>query len=434
MALASTTEAKPKLSVINYLNALRSWRMITVLLMGFASGLPIALCSSTLQAWFTTAGISVVAIGALSLVGQPYVYKFLWAPFLDRFVPPLLGRRRGWILLLQLALGISIALMALQDPAVQPGLLAALALLTAFLSASQDIAIDAYRTDLLEPHERGLGAAMVTGGYRIAMIVSGGVAILMAAKLGWRITYLIMSALMLFEIVITIASPELEMRAKPPATLVNAVIEPWREFILRPGAVLIIAFIILYKLSDAFAMSLGIPFLIRGIGFSLADVGAIYKLIGVAATILGAFIGGIMMLRIRLWQALFYFGLGQGISNLMYMALAIIGKNYLFMVATVFIDNFCSGLGTVAFLAFIMSLCDYRYTATQFALLSALSAIGRVFVGPLAGVMVEHLGWSEFYFYSTLMALPGLFLLWYLRNHPSILSAQESMLSSNRTL
>lgn len=426
-----TNRTEPKLGIKDYVNALRSWRMISVLLMGFASGLPIALCSSTLQAWFTTAGIGVVAIGALSLVGQPYVYKFLWAPFLDRYVPPFLGRRRGWILVMQFALAIVIALMALQNPDLHPAILAGLALLTAFLSASQDIAIDAYRTDLLHPHERGLGAAMVTGGYRIAMIVSGGAALIIAAKLGWRVTYFIMSALMLLEIITTLASPELEVMAKPPSTLFKAVVEPWREFIIRPGALLILAFIVLYKLPDAFALSLGTPFLIRDLGFSLEDVGSIYKVVGIGATILGAFVGGITMIRMRMLSALLFFGIAQGASILLFVALAVVGKNYLLLVAAVFLENFCGGLATVAFVAFLMSLCDYRYTAAQFALLSALSAIGRVFVGPLAGVLVEHIGWTEFYVMSTLMALPGLFLLWWLRNHRSIQSPQETMLSQH---
>lgn len=383
--------------------------------MGFSSGLPIALGASTLQAWYTTAGVGIITIGALTLVGMPYVYKFLWAPLLDRFVPPFLGRRRGWILLMQIALTVILAVMAFVHPQAHPLGLACLALLLASCSATQDIAIDAYRTDSLLPEERGLGAAMVSAGYRVAMIISGALALIMAARIGWHMTYLIMAGLMALEIVITLRSPEPLQVVSPPQTMRAAIVAPFQQFLTRPDAWIILLFIIIYKLTDAFAVSLGTPFLIRDMGFSLSEIGSIYKMVGILASLLGAFIGGFLMMRLSLYRALFYFGIAQSTSNLMFMWLAIAGKNYAIFASTVFVENFCSGLGTVALVAFLMSLCDARYTAAQYALLSALSTIGRVFVGPIAAVIIKHVGWAEFYFFSFLIGIPSLLVLLYLR-------------------
>lgn len=390
-------------------------RLLVTLLMGFASGLPIALCSSTLQAWYTVADISIITIGILSLVGQPYVYKFLWSPILDRFVPPFLGRRRGWILLMQIALVITLIIMAFLNPQTHTVLLGVIALIAAFFSATQDIGIDAYRTDLLKPDERGLGAAMVTIGYRVALIISGGLAMVIAAKWGWRTTYLLMAILMGFEIIVTFWSPEPEFQAKAPTNIIKAVVEPFKEFMSREAAVGILLLIIIYKLTDAFAVSLGTTFLIRGVGFNLATVGMVYKMVGMAASVSGALVGGFIMVRLGMYRSLMSFGILQGASNLMYMLLAMVGKNIAMLVGAVFLENFCGGLATVAFVAFLMSLCDSRYTATQFALLSALSSIGRVFVGPAAAFMVKDLGWVQFYFWTAMIALPSLILLWFMR-------------------
>lgn len=418
-------------TILDFLRTYGNKRLIVTLLMGFSSGLPIGLCGSTLQAWYTVAGINIVTIGFLTLVGQPYTYKFLWAPLLDRFVPPFLGRRRGWILLMQLVLAMVLVWMAFLEPQANSLLLGLLALAVAFFSATQDIAIDAYRTDLLKPDERGLGAAMVTAGYRIAMLISGGLALILAAKIGWRHTYLLMALFMALEIIVTLRSPEPETHVKPPVSLMAAVMEPCKELLARKSIIAILIFIVIYKLTDAFALALGTPFLIRGMGFTLVQVGVIYKGVGMAATLLGAFAGGIIMTRMRLYKALFIFGVLQGVSNLTYMALAILGKSYFMLVTAVSVDYFCSALGTVAFVAFLMSLCDARYTATQFALVSALSAIGRVFVGPLAAVMVERVGWAHFYFWSAMIALPSLVLLWWIREQidasGEILAARASV-------
>ena len=399
----------------DYLQLFTNRRIAVTLLLGFSSGLPLALTGSTLQAWFTVSGVNIVTIGFLGLVGQPYIYKFLWAPLMDRYVPPLLGRRRGWLLLTQAGLLVTIIAMGTLSPAVTPWHLGLLALAVAFLSASQDIVIDAYRTDLLRPAERGLGAAAVVGGYRVAMLVSGGVALIMSEWLGWRATYTLMGVLMAVGILATLIGPEPERQVVPPRTLADAVWKPFWEFITRPGAAGLLLMIVLYKFGDAFAGTLTTAFLIRGAGFSPADVGAIYKSLGLFATLLGIFLGGTLMAELGLFRSLLWFGILQGVSNLSFVALAAAGKSYPLMVFAVTLENFTAGMGTAAFVAMLMALCDARYTATQYALLSALSAVGRVFLGPPAGYLVESLGWGKFFFVTFIAALPGLGLLWLLR-------------------
>jgi MFS transporter, PAT family, beta-lactamase induction signal transducer AmpG len=393
---------------IQRVNNRRIW---TVFFLGFSSGLPLALTAGTLQAWLTIDHISTVAIGAFGLVGLPYVYKFIWSPLMDRYIPPFLGRRRGWMLIAQLALVFSIAAMALIQPEIHPLVMFTLALLTAFCSASQDIALDAYRTDLLLPEERGLGAAMNVSGYRIAMLVSGALALVMATYIGWKNTYLIISMLMVVGILATWFGPEIGKVTDIPVSLRDAIVEPFREFMSRKSAVLILLFIILYKLGDAFTLSLSSTFLLRGLHFSLIDVATVNKFGALLATIVGAILGGLLMVRLKLFKSLLLFGVFQAISILTYMWLAIVGKSYALMVVAIVLENLCGGMGTAAFVALLMALCDSRYTATQFALLSALAAIGRVFVGPIAGMMVEHFGWAELYWWSFVFAIPGLVLL-----------------------
>ena len=391
-------------------------RLMAVLLLSFSSGLPLALVGSTLQAWYTVDGLSLLTIGALTLVGQPYVYKFLWAPLMDRFVPlGKLGRRRGWVLVMQILLVIGLVTMSFFHPDNHPWALAWIALAVATFSASQDIAIDAYRTDVLKVKERGLGAAFNTFGYRMAMIVSQAVALILAVEIGWRFMYLVMAGFMLIEIAVTLWAPGPDRPVLPPRTLTKAVIEPLKDFFKRENAIAILVFIVIYKLCDAFAFSLNTPFLIRGIGFNLMAIGSIYKIVALVATLLGSLSGGLMMPRLGLYRSLLYFGLLQAASNLAYMLLALVGKSYVFMVSAVFAEYFCSGLSTVAFVAFLMSLCNRRFTATQYAVFSALSAAGRVYAGPEAAIMVDHMGWALFYFSTFLIGIPSLFLLWWLR-------------------
>ncbi len=389
-------------------------RVAFMLLLGFSSGLPLALTSGTLQAWATVEGLDIKTISFLTLTGSAYTLKFLWAPFMDRFVPPLLGRRRGWMVVTQLLLVISIALMGTQSPKEAILALALIAVVVAFCSASQDIAFDAYRTDLLRKEERGAGAAVTVHGYRLAMRVSGGLALVIAdSYIGWQATYWLMAALMLVGVIATWFAPEPEVIVPPPRTLDEAVIGPLKDFFSRDGAILVLVLIVLYKLGDAFAGSLSTAFLIRGVGFSATEVGAINKMLGLIATIIGALVGGALMTRLSLYAALMWFGILQAITNLGFWFLAVTPKAYWSMAAVVGLENLCGGMGTAAFVAFLMTLCKVRYSATQFALLSALAAVGRTYLaGPFSGVMVESFGWANFFIVTVVIALPGLALLW----------------------
>lgn len=391
--------------------------MAPLLALGFASGLPLALSGGTLQAWATVEMVSLQAIGFLTLVGSAYTLKFLWAPFIDRYVPPFLGRRRGWMVLTQLALAASIAAMAWFPPSQALLVLALLAVLVAFFSATQDIAFDAYRTDVLRPDERGAGAAVSVLGYRLAMLVSGGLALVIAdAWIGWGNMYLLMAALMALATLVTLVSPEPEVQPQPPRTLAEAVTGPLTEFFSRRGAITLLALVVLYKLGDAFAGALSTTFLIRGAGYTATEVGAVNKIMGLAATIVGALIGGGLLARLGLYRSLLLFGLAQAVSNLAYWLIAVSPQNIVLMAAGVGLENLCGGMGTAAFVALLMAFCNARFTATQFALLSALSAVGRTYLaGPLSPPLVESLGWPGFFLVTVLIALPGLALLWWLR-------------------
>ncbi|PHM71632.1 muropeptide MFS transporter AmpG [Xenorhabdus kozodoii] len=391
------------------LSALRNYR--TLLLLGFASGLPLALTAGTLQAWMTVENVDIRTIGFFTLVGQAYVFKFLWAPAMDRYTPSFLGRRRGWMLTTQLLLIVSIAAMGFLQPSQHLWWLAVLAVTVAFFSASQDIIFDAYKTDLLSQEERGSGAAISVLGYRLAMLVSGGLALLLATYIGWQGMYWVMAVMMLIGVYATLTAKEPDINTAPPKTLRQAVLEPLVDFFSRNNAWLILLLIVLYKLADAFALSLSTPFLIRGVGFSPAEVGMINKTLGLAATIVGALYGGYLMHRLSLFRALMIFGILQTVSNFGYWILAITPKDIYTMGAMVFLENICGGMGTAAFVALLMTLCNKSFSATQFALLSALSAVGRVYVGPVAGWFAQAYDWPMFYLFSVVIGLPGLILL-----------------------
>ncbi|MBB5215774.1 muropeptide transporter [Parapusillimonas granuli] len=403
-----------------------SRRVFPLLILGFASGLPLALTSGTLQAWATVDNVSLQSIGFLTLIGTAYTLKFLWAPLVDRYAPPLLGRRRGWMFLTQLLLAAGIAAMGLFSPAGNLGMLAALAVLVAFLSATQDIAFDAYSTDVLRSEERAAGAAVKVLGYRLAMIVSGGLALVLADQwLGWHNMYFLMGAFMAVCAVATVLAPEPEVVAAAPRSLAVAVVEPLREFFSRRGAVTILLLIVLYKLGDAFAGALSTTFLIRGAGFSVSEVGSINKVFGLAATIVGALAGGALMARLGLYRSLMLFGLLQAVSNFGYWVLAVTPPHLYFMAVVVAVENLCGGLGTAAFVALLMGLCRQEFSATQFALLSALSAVGRTYLaGPFTPPLVESLGWPPFFVLTVLIALPGLILLRLRRNEIHALDAR----------
>lgn len=411
-----TPEPASAMTPPSRLHIFQNRRIGVMLPLGFASGLPLALTSGTLQAWLTVAGVDLRTIGILTLVGVPYTIKFLWAPVMDRFVVPWLGRRRGWILVTQCGLMAGIAAMAANDPAQMPWVLGGLALVVAFTSASQDVVFDAYRAEVLQQHERGFGAAVSVTGYRIAMLVSGALALILSDQIGWHTTYLLMALLMIGGILTTLVSPEPTYAATPPRSFQEAVWGPLRDFFARGSAPALLLLIVLYKLGDAFAGSLTTAFLIRGVDFTPTDVGVVNKGFGLAATLLGALAGGALVARIGLFPSLLSFGALQAVSNLTFMLLAWIGKSYPVMVAAVGFENLSGGMGTAAFVALLMGLCNHRYTATQYALLSAVAALGRVFVGPPSGYLVELVGWPTFFFLTFLAALPGLWLLWWLKD------------------
>lgn len=394
--------------------------LVMTLILGFASGLPLALSSGTLQAWLTVEGVDLKTLGWLTVLGLPYTYKFGWAPLLDRFQlgGAAAGRRRGWLVGLQSAMALTLMAMSFSEPMAPGGLawLASLAFLLVIFSASFDVVFDAWRAESLRPEQRGLGAAWSVVGYRLAMLVSGGLALMLAdLYLGFAGTYRVMAAFCLVMAIVGFFAPE-PSTARAPASLRAAVIEPFKEFFSRPTAWWLLAAIVLYKLGDAFAGSLSTAFLIRGAGFSAAEVGAVNKGMGLAATLIGGLAGGLLLARIGLWGGLFLFGGLQAVTNLGFWWLAgLAAPGVSDMTIVVLLENLAGGMGTAAFVAFLMTLCDQRFTATQFALLSALASVGRVWVGPFAGHAATTWGWPPFFLGSFFAALPGLLLLWWLR-------------------
>lgn len=405
-------QAKPGVSSLSFF----SRRVMAVLFLSFSSALPLVLLSGTLQAWYTDSGVSLMVIGSLSLLQYAYLVKFLWAPLIDRYTPMVLvGRRRAWVLIAQVGLALTFAIIAFMNPARQPWEMFCVAVIAAFISASQDIAIDGYRVDVLRQGERGLGAAVTTVGGRIAMLVGGGLALIMAANYGWRVTYLLMSLLMLAQIIVTLSATNLEKAVSLPLLLQNSVIVPFRELLDRKYIMVILLLVLTYKFDDALALSLNTAFLMRGIGFTLLELGYTYKLVSVIAALFGAFGGGFLTPRLGLYRSLMIFGFLQTVTNLSFMVLAIVGKSFPLMIGAIFFDYFCGGLSTVAFVAFLIALCRQEYSATQYAILSGFTAVTRVFVGPVAAYLVKHIGWAPFYLVTFFAGLPALFLLRYLR-------------------
>lgn len=391
----------------------QSRKMSALIFLGFASGLPLYLTSQTLQAWMTQENVDLAAIGLFSLVGIPYSLKFLWAPILDRFVPPFLGRRRGWLLIAQIGLLLAIAGMALQNPKTALVLLAINALFIAFFSATQDIAADAYRTDVLEVPEMGAGVAVFVLGYRLALLTTGALALILADRFSWPQVYGLLALLMLVGMIASIFSPEPILHNPPPKSLRSAIIDPFVDFFQRkqlfPG-LMILVFIVLYKLGDAIANNMSTPFLLQT-GFTQTDIGTIKGGMGLIATIIGTLAGGVFLSKMGINRSLWIFGGFQAISNLSYLVLANAGKNYPLMILTINIENFCAGLGTAAFLAFFMSLCNKQFSATQYALLSSLYAFSQNILIAPAGLIAKQTGWPLFFFLSFLISFPGLALL-----------------------
>jgi PAT family beta-lactamase induction signal transducer AmpG len=392
-----------------FFGAFRSKRVGMLLGLGFASGLPLAMSGSTLGTWMTKVGVNLKTIGLFALVSLPYSFKFLWAPLLDRYSLPFMGRRRGWVALTQLGLAASVWGMSSLDPKSMPVAMAAAALVVAFLSASQDIASDAYRADVLPAEERASGASTFVLGYRIAMLVSGAGALALSDYMAWPTVFKIMAVLMLPMIIITWRAPE-PQAVRPPRTVADAFTKPFLDFFARPGSLRGIGFVMLYKLGDYVASGMIQPFLIKT-GFSGTEIAAWSKAVGFAAISVGVLLGGGMVAKLGVRKALFLFGVLASATNSGYLALSIVGKNHLLLGAAVGIHNLCSGMAEAAFMAFLMSLCNKSFSATQFALLSSASTvIGRT-LGAGSGYLIASAGWTVFFAITMAMAAPALVLL-----------------------
>lgn len=409
-----------------------SRRLLAVLFMGFSSGLPLALTAGTMTFWLAELGLSYTVIGLSTLVGAVYSLKFLWSPVIDRLPlgawTALLGRRRSWAIAIQVLLALAILGLGLTDPRENLGLTIAIALVVAFLSASQDIVVDAYRIELLKLEEQGAGAAATQWGYRFGLLASSAGALYIAEFGGWWVAYAVMAALMSVGMAAVLLTPEPPVPASampsapggPKGTRVSAwlkeaVIGPFADFVTRPGWIAILLFVLLFKFGDALAGSMANPFYIA-VEFTRIEVANISKLFGTAATLLGLAVGGVMVARLGLYRSLLVGGILQMLSNLMYVLQAWAGHNVELLAATIFIENFSGGLGSAAFVAYLSSLCNVAFTATQYALLSSLASVGRTTLASSGGWLVDHLGWMTFFTLSTVAALPGLVMaLWLMR-------------------
>jgi len=388
--------------------------MLVTLLMGFSSGLPLLLTGSVLQAWMKDENVDLGTIGLFALVGLPYALKFLWAPLTDRFVLFGIGRRRGWLLVVQLMLVTAVALLGSATPARDTFSVAFIAMLVTLFSATQDIVIDAYRREALSDRELGLGASLYVNGYRVGMLVASGGGLILADIVPFRTVYQLMAILMLIGPVTTLFAPEPVTEGGTPASLREAVTQPFVDYFRRSDAVLILLFILLYKVGDTMATSMTTPFYLE-MGFSKTEIGAIVKLFGFGATMLGSLAGGLIMLRIGIHHALGWFGVLQGLSTLSFAVLALQGHNLMLLAAVVALENFSGGMGTSAFVAFMASITNKKFTATQYALLSSLMGVPRVLIAAPTGFLAENVGWVAFFVICALVAVPGLLVLVRLR-------------------
>lgn len=411
-----------------YFESFAAPRMGIVLLLGFFSGLPLALTASTLTAWLFDAQIERATIGLFAAVATPYAFKFLWSPLMDGLKLPILhkrlGRRRSWLLLIQLFLVGALLMMGSTNPAFAPALTAFMAVIVATCSASQDIVIDAYRVESLYPHEQGTGAAMATFGYRIGLLVAGAGSLWLADTLGWQSTYALMALIMSFGLLLTLVIKEPQtleeeqtMHASDRRTLrqfiKEYVLAPMRDMATRPYWAAILIFIILYKLGDAFMGVMFNPFLLD-IGFSKTEIAAVVKVYGLIATLLGAFAGGAVVARFGMYRALLMCGFLHMLTNLLMVVQAKLGAHLPFLAVSISLENFTGGMGTAAFIAYLSALCRVNYTATQYALLSSLAAFGRTWLSTPSGFVADALGWQSFFVTSTLLGLPSLLLLCWL--------------------
>ena len=384
-------------------------RMLVALVMGFSCGLPLLLTLSVLQAWMKETGVDLTTIGLMSLVGLPYTLKFFWAPLFDRYALPFLGRRRGWLLVSQLSLMVSLIWLGFSNPVDHPWLLALAALAVAFFSASQDIVVDAYRREDLSDRELGLGSSLYINGYRIGMLLASGGGLILADHIPFSMVYLIMALCLLPGVITTFLTPEPHV-VSFPETLKAAVVDPLVEYFSRTNALWILAFILMYKIGDTMAAAMTTPFYLD-IGFSKTQIGTVVKLFGFWATVGGTILGGIAMIRLGILRSLWIFGILQALSTAGFALLAAIGPNLTALSAVIAFENLSGGMGTSAYAAYMASITDKRFTATQYALLTSLMGIPRVLASAPTGYMATHMGWVSFFTFCTLIALPGLVLI-----------------------
>lgn len=392
------------------ISVILSRRMLVAAVMGFSCGLPLLLTITVLQAWMKEEGVDLTVIGLMALVGLPYTLKFIWSPIFDRFTLPFLGRRRGWLLTAQLGLTAAIAGLGLSRPDQSPWLVALAALLVTFFSASQDIVVDAYRREDLSDEELGLGSSMYVNGYRVGMLLASGGGLILADHVSFRSVYLIMAGCMAVGVLATLFSPEPTAPEGTPRTIREAVIDPFVEYFSRHGALWILVFILMYKIGDQMASAMTTPFYLD-LGFSKTEIGAVVKLFGFWATIIGGFVGGVFMLKLGINRSLWVFGFLQAASTAGFAVLAHVGHSVAGLTVVIAFENFTGGMGTSAYVAFMASLTNKRFTATQYALLSSLMGIPRVLAAAPTGFLAKHMGWPGFFIACTLIAAPGLVLL-----------------------
>ncbi len=392
------------------LRVILSGRMLIIFLMGFSSGLPLLLTGSVLQAWMQEEGVDLGIIGLFALVGLPYTLKFLWAPFLDRYQLGAMGRRRSWLLRVQIGLLLSLIGLGLTEPATYPWSVAAAALLVTFFSATQDIVVDAYRRESLADNELGLGSSLYVNGYRVGMLLASGGGLILADYIPFPQVYQLLALGMLVGMGTTLLSPEPSASSGIPRTLREAVIAPFLEYFRRPDALLILLFILLYKLGDTLASHMTMPFYLD-LGYSKTEIGIIVKGFGFWAILVGGLLGGILMLHLGIYRALWAFGLLQAASTAGFAVLGAYGYSLPGLAAVIAFENLSAGMGTAAYAAFMASLTHKKFTATQYALLSSLMGIPRVIVAAPTGYLADSIGWIPFFSLCTFIAAPGLLLL-----------------------
>ncbi len=387
-----------------------SYRMLIMFLMGYSAGLPLLLIGSTLQAWLTDSQVDLTTIGFVSLIGLPYTVKFLWSPLLDRYHLPFFGRRKGWMVLFQALLVVTIFSLSLVNPKDDLWLVGAIAFGIAFFSASQDIMIDAYRREILPDEELGLGNSLYVSGYRIGMIVAGAFALYLADQIKWTQVYQVMALFALPTILFTIIAPK-EGSYVAPADMKEAIVGPLKEFFSRKGALIFLLFILLYKVGDQMAANMTTPFILQT-GYTKTDIATVAKTFGMIATIVGGLIGGVMLLRMNLKISLIFFGVLQAASTLGFALLVHLPVSFLSLASVIAFENLAAGMGMAAYGAYMLSLTNKKFTATQYALLSSLMGITRVIIPAPTGYMAEVMGWEMFFVVCTLMAIPGMLLLY----------------------